>query len=345
MSKRPILPVDAGTGTMMTIYDIAAKAKVSISTVSRVLNDPDKVSEDTRNHVLAVLEKYNYTPNALARGLVRNSMHTIGVMTADVRNLHFAQTAYTIENHFFNWGFSVLLCNTGNKSEKKKDYLRILAEKKVDGVIFVGSVFTDINIEQDVKRYLPSTPIVVAYGVLNLPQAHSVLIDHDRGMELAVGHLKERGHRDIILIRNSRSYNSGKKVKGFQRAMNAFGLPIDDGRTIESSLGYKGGTDAMNMMMAAGKKPTALIFSDDASGLAGMIRLQEFGYEIPRDIAIIAYDQSDHCLFGRPQLTSIDIKIAAFSSIVANTLYDILQGKDIGTTINLSPELVVRHST
>jgi LacI family transcriptional regulator len=330
---------------MMTIYDIAAKAKVSISTVSRVLNEPDKVSEDTRKHVLAVLEKYNYTANALARGLVRKSMHTIGVMTPDVRNLHFAQTAYTIENHFFNWGFSVLLCNTGNKSEKKKDYLRILAEKKVDGVILVGSVFSDISIERDVKRYLPSTPIVVANGVVNLAQAHSVLLDHDRGMELAVGHLKERGHQHILLVRNSRSYNSGKKVKGFHRAMKALGLPTDDGHVIESSLGYKGGTDAVDMMMAAGRKPTALIFCDDASALAGMIRLQEQGIAIPRDMAIIGYDQSDYSLFARPQLTSIDIKIATFSSIVANTLYDILQGKEIGTTINLSPELIVRRST
>lgn len=330
---------------MTTIYDIAAKAKVSISTVSRVLNNPDKVNENTLKHVLAVLEKCNYTPNALARGLVSNSMRTIGVMTADVRNPHFAQTAYTIENHFFNWGFSVLLCNTGNKLEKKKDYLRTLAGKKVDGVIFVGSVFTDINIERDITRYLPATPIVVANGVINLPQAHSVLIDHDRGMELAVGHLKERGHQEIMLIRNSHSYNSSKKVNGFHRAMKALGLPTDENHVIDSTLGYKGGSEAVDMMMATGNKPTALIFCDDASALAGMNRLLEQGYVIPRDMAIIGYDQSDYSLFARPQLTSIDIKIHSFSSIVANTLYDTLQGKEVGTAINLSPELIVRNST
>lgn len=329
----------------MTIYDIAAKARVSISTVSRVLNNPDKVNENTRKHVLAVLEEYNYTPNALARGLVRNSMRTIGVIMADIRNLHFAQTAYTIESHFFNWGFSVLLCNTSNKPEKNKDYLRILAEKKVDGVIFVGSAFTDLNIERDIKRYLRSTPVVISNGVINLPQAHSVLIDHNLGMEFAVGHLKERGHREIILIRNSRSYNSANKVKGFHRAMKIFDLPTDDSHVIESSAGYKGGTEAMNMMMESGKKPTALIFCDDASALAGMLRLQECGYSIPQDMAIIGYDQSDYCLLARPQLTTIDIKIATFSSIVANTLHDVLQGKEVGTTINLSPALVVRQST
>ena len=330
---------------MMTIYDIAAEAKVSISTVSRVLNNPDKVNENTRKHVLAVLEKHNYTPNALARGLVRNSMRTIGVIMSDVRNPHFAQTAYTIESHFFDWGFSVLLCNTSNKLEKKKDYLRILAEKKVDGVIFVGSTFTDINIERGIKRYLHSTPIVVANGAINLPQAHSVLMDHNLGMELAVGHLKKRGHRNIVLVRNSRSYNSANKVKGFHRAMKTFGLPTDNSHIIECDLGHKGGTDAVNMMLDAGPPPSAIIFCDDASALAGMIRLQECGYSIPQDIAIIGYDQSDYSLFARPQLTSIDIKIDSFSSIIANALHDILQGKEVGTPIYLSPELIVRHST
>ncbi|GHU29262.1 catabolite control protein A [Betaproteobacteria bacterium] len=329
---------------MMTIYDIAAKAQVSISTVSRVLNNPDKVNENTRKRVLAVLEMNNYTPNALARGLVRNSMRTVGVIMADIRNIHFAQTAYTIENHFFNWGFSVLLCNT-SKLEKKRDYLRILAEKKVDGVIFVGSVFSDINIERDIKRYLHSTPVVTTNSVINLPQAHSVLMDHNYGMELAVGHLKERGHRNIILVRNSRSYNSANKVKCFHRAMKLFKLPMDDDHVIESSSGYQGGIEAVDMMIESGRKPSALIFCDDASALAGMLRLQDDGYVIPRDMAIIGYDQSDYSLLARPQLTSIDIKIPIFSSIVANTLHDILLGKEVGTAINLSPELVIRHST
>lgn len=329
----------------MTIYDIASKAGVSISTVSRVLNNPDKVSEATRKLVLDVLEKSNYTPNALARGLVNNSMRTIGVLTGDVRNVHFAQTAYTIENHFFNWGFSVLLCNTGNKKEKKRDYLRILAEKKVDGIIFVGSVFTDINIEPDIRRFLPETPIVVSNGVINLPQAHSVFLDHDYGMDLAVGHLKERGRTDIVLVRNSRSYNSSNKVKGFHRAMKAHDLPTDDSRVIETSVGYKGGYDATAILLEQKKKPEAIIFCDDASALAGLNSLRASGYSIPDDIAIIGYDQSDLSILAVPQLTSIDIKVYPFSSIIANTLYDILNGNEVGTTIKLSPELIVRHST
>jgi LacI family transcriptional regulator len=98
-------------------------------------------------------------------------------------------------------------------------------------------------------------------------------------------------------------------------------------------------------MMAAGRKPSALIFCDDASAFAGMNRLQDQGYAIPQDMAIIGYDQSDYSILARPQLTSINIKIASFSSIVANTLHDILLGKEVGTTINLSPDLIVRQST
>lgn len=329
----------------MTIYDIASEAGVSISTVSRVLNNSKRVNPETRKKVQTVLERYNYTPNAMARGLVHNTMRTIGIMAADVRNYHFAFTIYTLENLFFDWGFSVILCNTGNSLEKKKDYIRILAEKKVDGIILVGSVFSDIRIEDEVMKYLQDTPIVVANGVLSVPKAHSVLIDHNWGMEQAVRHLKERGHREILLIRTSQTYNAAQKLRGFGRAMKLFDLPMDGSCVIETQFGLKGGIEAVEKTVSTCKNPTAVIFTDDSAAFSSLRRLRELGYRVPQDMAVVGYDNSDYGSYSTPSLTTVDTKNEVFSTIVANTLHEILRKGQVGSSIILKPELIVREST
>ena len=103
----------------MTIMDIAAEAGVSIATVSRVLNQPEKVKPKTRERVQAILKKHHYRPNAIAQGLVRNTLHTVGILSVDIRREHFSTSAYTLESLFFDWGYTTILCNTGNDLRKK----------------------------------------------------------------------------------------------------------------------------------------------------------------------------------------------------------------------------------
>ncbi len=329
----------------MTIYDIASEAGVSISTVSRVLNNPDKVPAKTLEKVRAVIRKHNYTPNAMARGLVSHSMKTIGILTSDIRNYHFACTAYTLENLFFNWGYSVILCNTGNKSEKKRDYIHILAEKKVDGIILVGSVFTDIDIESSVRQYLPNTPIVVANSSISVPNVHYVLIDHTHGMDLAVQHLWEKGHREIRFVNTSVTFNGKRKEQGFRQAMEKYGLPQDKDSVLHSEFGLAGAGEVIDRVLESQPATTALIFADDNTALCGIKRLRERGRAVPGDMAVIGYDNSDYSLYAEPQMTTIDTKNEAFSTLVANMLHDILHNKEVGTSVILTPDIVVRDST
>ena len=114
----------------MNIYDVAKEAGVSIATISRVLNDPSLVSEKTRKKVEEVLLKHNYTPNAIARGLVVKSMKTIGMLTIDIRDVYYANVAYTMEHELSKNGYNVILCNTGGDVEEKAKYIKILAEKR-----------------------------------------------------------------------------------------------------------------------------------------------------------------------------------------------------------------------
>ena len=128
----------------MNIYDIAKEAGVSIATVSRVLNNKGTVSAATRARVEAILKQNNYTPSAIARGMVSKSMRTVAVLTVDIRVPHYARTAYTIEREFSRRGYEVILCNTGGDRGETLRYLQVVNQKQVDGIVLVGSVFDTI---------------------------------------------------------------------------------------------------------------------------------------------------------------------------------------------------------
>ena len=126
----------------MNIYDIAREAGVSIATVSRVLNHKDTVRADTRAKVEKVLKRCNYAPSAIAQGMVSKSLHTVAVLTVDIRDSHYARTAYTIEREFGRRGYEVILCNTGGDRAETLRTLQAVAQKQVDGLILVGSIST-----------------------------------------------------------------------------------------------------------------------------------------------------------------------------------------------------------
>ena len=128
----------------MNIYDIAREAGVSITTVSRVINHREQVNAITRERVEKVLKAHNYKPNATARNLVTKSSRTVAVLTIDIREPHYARTAYTIERELSHRGYEAIICNTGGELKETERYLQSLMEKDVDGIIMVGSVFNEI---------------------------------------------------------------------------------------------------------------------------------------------------------------------------------------------------------
>lgn len=152
----------------MNIYDIAKEAGVSISTVSRVMNKKENVNPATRKKVEEILEKNNYTPSAIARGMVSKTMKTVAILTVDIRVPHYSRTAYTIEREFSRRGYEVLLCNTGGELSETVKYLRTVQEKKVDGIVLVGSVFNTLCKKEEIGKLLKNTPVVLANGKLEL---------------------------------------------------------------------------------------------------------------------------------------------------------------------------------
>ena len=225
----------------MNIYDIAREAGVSIATVSRVLNHKDTVRADTRAKVEKVLKRCSYAPSAIAQGMVSKSLHTVAVLTVDIRDSHYARTAYTIEREFGRRGYEVILCNTGGDRAETLRTLQAVAQKQVDGLILVGSIFNTICQGAEMENLLRKMPVVLANGTLALPDAYSVMVDDCRGVEMAVEHLVKTGRRNLYYIKDKSTDSAAAKAKGFLSGMAAAGLDADGhvletGETLEDGI-------------------------------------------------------------------------------------------------------------
>lgn len=212
---------------MATIKDVAALAGISYTTVSHVLNKTRPVSEHVRLKVEAAIAELDYVPSAVARSLKARSTATIGLLVPNSVNPYFAELARGIEDACERNGYCVILCNSDDNPQKQRSYLRVLLEKRIDGLI-VASVGED----QDLLDSLGGvrTPMVIVDRALDGVAADLVRIDHEHGAYLATRHLLELGHREIATIAGPADTGvSQLRLAGFRRAMAEAGVAVAKG--------------------------------------------------------------------------------------------------------------------
>lgn len=328
----------------MNIYDIAGKAGVSIATVSRVING-GAVSEQTRRKVKAVMKELGYTPNVFARGLMVNSMKTIGILTADVRDLYYARAIQTIEGQMREKGYDVLLCSTGEDLTEKKKYLQLLLRKKVDGVILIGSVFREKGDNSHILEASRLVPVVTINGDVQGDNLYTVFNDDCDAVCSAVTYLAEKGHRKMVYVYDADTFSGNEKIKGFKKGMQNLGLEVTPGSVLKTAAGIQGGFRAAQKLLEEGIEFTAVLTSEDVLAAGIMKKLRETGRRVPQDVAVIGYGNSVIAESTNPELTSIDNKVEAISSSAAKTMMDVLEGKNLPHKTMLMSELVIRQSS
>lgn len=162
----------------MNIYDIAKKAGVSPATVSRVINNKPNISDRTYQKVQAVLKESNYIPNAIARGLVSNSMNLIGIIVDDIRNLYRSHIIYELSQLLNQHRYNTIIFDFGNQDN---DLFNSLQQQQLDALIFIGSSFSTPYVTDYISKYYPATPVMMFNGLLDLPNAYSVICDEASG--------------------------------------------------------------------------------------------------------------------------------------------------------------------
>ena len=333
----------------MTIYDISKKAGVSIATVSRVLNGSDKVRPATRKKVMDIIEKYDYTPNAFARGMGLHSLKTVGILCADSSDLFLAKAVYYLQQELQANDYESILCCTGFNLDIKKNYLDLILSKKVDGIILVGSNFIGTTEEENqyIKDVSTQIPIMLLNAAFDYPNVYSTLCDDYTAMAEVASSMIEAGITDILYLYNSNSYSGAKKRGGFEAAMTEHHLADYEKRIYFYDGDPQRVKDISRFMEPIYEKTPfqGVIAADDALAIGAIKSAQQRGIRIPEELSVIGYNNSMLTCCCTPELTSVDNRLETQTHQLVQTLLGVLSGEEMPKQSVFSGKLIKRGTT
>ncbi|MGG1662057.1 LacI family DNA-binding transcriptional regulator [Brevibacillus sp. NRS-1366] len=293
---------------MITIKDIAKHAKVSVATVSYVLNNTRFVSPERRERVLSSIKELNYVPNAVARGLRAKSTKTLGLVLSDITNPFYPKLAKGCEDAAQAAGYSIIIFNTNVQRSRILSAVSHIREGKVDGLIFASTLQSDSDIVQDLIE--EGYPIIFAHRRVYGIQADSVFEDNVGGMTSAVRYLQSLGHKKISMLTGMNGCSvSNDRKETFVKAMKNSGItnleewirPTED----DYHLAYN---VVMEMIkLSEEKRPTAFVCISDVIALAVMDAVEDMGFNVPTDFSVIGFEDQFFAETRRIGLTSVRV--------------------------------------
>lgn len=329
----------------MTIYDIAREAGVAASTVSRVVNAKPGVKEETRRRIQALLEKHDYSPNAAARGLVKRSTRMVGILIEDIRVSHHIESAFVIEQELTRRGYCSIIMGAGMGEQQKLECIRLVEQRRVEGVVFIGSKFTGEPVRQGIKKYLSAIPVVVVNGFIELPNVSGVVIDEKKGVESCMELLRRKGKRNIAFLLDQQSPSNLLKIQGYQKKRREYG---EDPETLlyqaaESSVeeGYR----ATGRLLSEHPETDGIVYSVDLIAVGGVRAALDSGYRIPEELALIGIDNSIYGEICNPKLSTLDNRMFDSSVIAAEMLRVGMEEGICSQKHVLSANILEREST
>jgi len=332
----------------MNLEDIAKKAGVSRSTVSRVINEEPYVSERTRQRVMRVIEQERFQPNPAARALVTRRTEVIGVVIPTVENIFFADNSYFpmllagINDITRELDYGMLLW-LGQATDYRDRFLnKILQSRQSDGIL-IASLTTEhplFNHLTEIRSHVVMIDRPVRYDDV----MSYVTIDNVAGAEMAVNHMIRAGRRRIAHIAGQQSISDGRdRLIGYRSALRKAGMPVDENLVFMGAFTRQHGYAGMKHILQ--HKPDAIFACGDTAAIGAIQAIHEAGLRIPDDIAVIGFDDIDVATQSIPPLTTIRQPIQQKGSVAARILIDLIEGQLQGPQHVLLPtELVVRQS-
>lgn len=331
-----------------TIKDIAADTGLSVTTVSLVLNHKaGKIPQITQDLVFRSAKELGYRPNQLAVSLVKKRTQTIGLIISDVRNMFFATLAKGVEDECRRHGWNMILCNTNDLHQRDLDYINMLADKGVDGIVYGMSRDTTLEKAKECcglldNLHLPFVMIDRYFESLDYP---SVVVDHRHGGYLATRHLLEQGHQRIACVTGPLHLtDSVDRLIGYRKALEEIGLPYVPELIWEGEYSTESGIEAMDYLQ--GKDFSAVFAFNDMTAYGVYSRAKEYHYAIPENFALMGYDDIFFSKILEVPLTSVHQPIYEMGEEATRRLLDLIDGKTLDRKyVAFEPTLVVRKST
>lgn len=324
-----------------TMKDVAKYAGVSLKTVSRAINNSEKVRPETREKIFDAIKILGYRPNAVARSLRMKKTYSIGVIIADITNSFYSQIVRGIEDIALNRNYSILLANSDEIQKKEKFYTQVFIEKQVDGLIIVPSAGSKDYLKSVVKQI----PVVLVDRDIKELELSSVTVDNETAAYNLTCHLLKHGYTKIGYISHTVEVTSGRKrLEGFKRALidNHIELPKKylklNNKTVQDAF-Y-----AMQELIKGDHMPQAIFTSNNIMA-AGVIKaLDYYGLKPPTDIALVTFDDFKLADCFKPRLTVVSQPSYKIGKKAAEVLFKHLDGNREIEKIVLPTELIIRES-
>jgi len=343
----------------LTISEIAEICGVSVSTVSRVLNNSPSVSPKKRERIQRIIDEHQYTPSVYARGMIHHTSKNIGIMLPDITNPYFASLFIEIQRFALKSNYATLLFNTMSVQKKTQDnassveesYIRMILEKQLDGVLILGGVIDREDIPESYIQALNQLhariPVIILGTEIEGCECLFMERNLKQGVASIVHHLIALGHERIGFIGGEPGIRiTSARIESFKQVMNALDKPIAEEHIITSDYYAPDGYEAMKQLLQLERSqlPTALIAMNDMVAIGAIRAMEDMGLKCPDDIAIASCDQFEQSEFTVPRLTSLDQHNEYLGRIAVMQLISAMNGSAEKISIDHTPKLIIRES-
>lgn len=324
----------------ITIAEIAAKANVSKSTVSRILSGNTPVTADKRTAVEQAMAELNYRPNIFAQSLASGQSMTIGVLTQNFGSPVYDAILRGILQGLNGTGYSPLFADGRWEPDNERQAIETLLDRRVDGLVVLGGLSAD-SFLQEIANRVPLC--IIGRNVPQLQEA-CLYVDDCQGGYDATQYLIQQGHRQIVHITGILSHSDAQlRLAGFRQALQDAGLPLDEELIVEGNFRRQSGALAVEMMMTRGRPFSAIFAANDQMAFGARLALYRRGIRVPDDISIIGFDDQPDSAFMTPPLTTMRQPAETIGQRAAATILARIKGQPVENPA-FRAELIIRES-
>ncbi len=328
-----------------SLKEVANKAEVSIATVSRALNYPDKVDPTTLSRINKIIKEVNYKPNRVAQRLRIKDGHRkiIGLLVPDIQNPFYVDVVRGVEDYAYSRNYALLMSNFAQSKDKEKMYLDILKSESVDGLIVAPYDEHDEEVISLIKSGIPT--VCVDRGLSDIP-VDVILVDNEKGAFDAVNLLIKKGHKRIAYVGGLPSIPTSQLRKdGYERALKSNKIEIDKNLIKFGDSKHESGKKIARELLKLKNPPTAIFAGNNLITLGALETIHSLNLTIPKDVAIVGFDDMPWAISLNPPLTAVKQPGYDIGKQAAGLLYQRIMDPDKLTAKTiLNTELVIRNS-
>lgn len=327
----------------VTIYDVAERAKVSIATVSKVINSTGRISEGTSQRVKEVMKELNYKPSMVASALTSKKTGTIGLLIPDVSNPYFSEVCRRIEDWCRKSGYGVTICNTDNNDEKTVEYIELLEQKGIDGLIISSTVQYKKEVIQDLLK--KKMPLVLFSTMIGHLDTNAVTVNGYSGAHKAVEHLIHQGCQKIAFI-GEEEWRSGGRMRGYCDTLVEYGLSLDEDCIKHVNSTISAGKVAIGEILDSGKKIDGVFAFNDVLAVGALKEVQARKISVPNEIKIVGFDNTLLSEITTPTLSTVAQPIDEMAQKAVQLVIESIKNPNArNIKIEITPELITRESS